>query len=209
MRTCDLLSVCNGRAQQNNREAACDNICLLFVICHLLFWLHVVMLFVCLLDRSLVELIGQLGEDGAQETALSLLDANTQGGLDMFQSFQSFQSDTADTFPTAPAVSAATGPWDPWTSYGCVLTNSPQPLGIASANSQQQQSRIRRSNSLTPPSNMTYPPDLWNKQVNDARTCCCLLLPSVAACNSNPSTSALRPNQSQSCSILILHSTFI
>ena len=57
----------------------------------------------------------------------------------------------ADTFQTSNSAQ-----WDPWKSYSSVLASS------ASSSSSQQ--RIRRSNSLTPPS--AYPSDLWSKPVN-------------------------------------------
>nr|CAG4648662.1 EOG090X06H8 [Polyphemus pediculus] len=107
--------------------------------------------------RSLAELIRHLDEDGAQEMALSMLDANSQGGLDIFQA-------DADVFQNMNSQTSSQ--WDPWNSYSSVLASpQPSPLPPASSNSQ----RIRRSNSLTPPSNMAYPSDLWSKPADAGR----------------------------------------
>nr|CAG4641703.1 EOG090X06H8 [Eurycercus lamellatus] len=76
--------------------------------------------------RSLAELIRQLDDDGTQEMALSLLDSNQQGGLDMFPSCSSSSS---------PVATPGLGP------------------------SPAAGQRIRRSNSLTPPS---YGDSSWN-----------------------------------------------
>lgn len=82
--------------------------------------------------RSLAALIRQLDDDGGQEVPLAMLDAR-QGGL-------------ADVFPEHGAH------WDPWSSPSAGL--GPPPAG--------QSQRIRRSNSLTPPSNsVAYPQDPW------------------------------------------------
>lgn len=101
--------------------------------------------------RSLAEVIRHLDEDGAQEMALSLLEGSgtSQDGLtDVFHPADA----AADTFQTTNSAQ-----WDPWKSYSSVLASS----SSASSGSQQ---RIRRSNSLTPPS--AYPSDLWSKPVN-------------------------------------------
>lgn len=105
--------------------------------------------------RTLAELIRQLDDEGSQEMALSLLESNHQGGLDMFP-----PSD-----PQSPDIFQlngrhAGGQWDPWSSPSAGLGPPKQPP--SSANMQ----RIRRSNSLTPPSNsMGYPQDPWGNQV--------------------------------------------
>ncbi len=103
--------------------------------------------------RSLAELIRQLDENGTQEMTLSLLDANNQGGLDMFPP-------PSSDHPLSSS-SGTSRHWDPWSSpNNCGLGGSgggrPMPSSIGQ--------RVRRSNSLTPPSNnaMAYPQDVWN-----------------------------------------------
>jgi len=107
--------------------------------------------------RSLAEVIRHLDEDGAQEMALSLLEnSSTHSAVDTFRPVPDaapaqYPPPIADTFQTTDAVHSSSR-WDPWKSYSSVLAS---PSGSSS-------SRIRRSNSLTPPS--AYPPsDVWTK----------------------------------------------
>ena len=101
--------------------------------------------------RSLAEVIRHLDEDGAQEMALSLLEGSGTSQDVLADVFH--PADPApDTFQTANSAQ-----WDPWKSYSSVLASAPP-------SSSGNQQRIRRSNSLTPPS--AYPSDLWSKPVN-------------------------------------------
>lgn len=111
--------------------------------------------------RSLAELIRQLDDEGNQDMALSLLESNHQGGLDMFPSSD---PQSPDAFHS-PRQRHNGGQWDPW--------SSPSP-GLGPPSSKQPPpstctiQRIRRSNSLTPPSNsMVYPQDPWGSNQND------------------------------------------
>lgn len=83
--------------------------------------------------------------------ALSLLESNHQGGLDMFPPSD---PQSPDTFQTG--VRQNGGQWDPWSSPSAGLGPPKQPPPSSTMQ------RIRRSNSLTPPSNsMIYPQDPW------------------------------------------------
>lgn len=104
--------------------------------------------------RSLAEVIRHLDEDGAQEMALSLLEGSATVQDESADVFHPVDA-AADTFQTSNSAQ-----WDPWKSYSSVLASS------ASSSSSQQ--RIRRSNSLTPPS--AYPSDLWSKPNDNARS---------------------------------------
>nr|CAG4650161.1 EOG090X06H8 [Sida crystallina] len=118
--------------------------------------------------RSLAELIRQLDDNGGQEVALSLMDANSQGGLDLFQP----EACTNDAFHRSHHSQVQHGQWDPWNSHDSILVPppaAPPPASSSSSSSSSTSSssagqRIRRSNSLTPPSNTlsNYLPDLWN-----------------------------------------------
>ena len=122
--------------------------------------------------RSLAELIRQLDDDGTQEMALSLLESTSnhqvhhQGGLDMFPPLDPQQ---ADVYHAGGLRSPC---WDPWNSPSSGLGGPPpkqkqqQPQHPPPSGSQ----RIRRSNSLTPPSNtMAYQPDPWSKMVRSTQ----------------------------------------
>nr|CAG4637018.1 EOG090X06H8 [Ceriodaphnia reticulata]SVE72943.1 EOG090X06H8 [Ceriodaphnia reticulata] len=107
--------------------------------------------------RSLAELIRQLDDEGNQEMALFLLESNHQGGLDMFPPSD---PQSPDTFQTG--VRHNGGQWDPWSSPSAGLGPPKQPPPSSTMQ------RIRRSNSLTPPSNsMIYPQDPWGSSQND------------------------------------------
>ena len=87
--------------------------------------------------------------------ALSLLESNHQGGLDMFPPSD---PQSPDAFHTQTRQRHNGGQWDPWSSPSPALgpsTKQPPPSNCTIQ-------RIRRSNSLTPPSNsMVYPQDPW------------------------------------------------
>nr|SVE74189.1 EOG090X06H8 [Daphnia barbata] len=111
--------------------------------------------------RSLAELIRQLDDEGNQDMALSLLESNHQGGLDMFPPSD---PQSPDTFHSTRQRHNG-GQWDPWSSpspgLGPPSTKPPPPSNCTIQ-------RIRRSNSLTPPSNsMVYPQDPWGSNQND------------------------------------------
>jgi len=122
--------------------------------------------FFILMSRSLAELIRQLDDNGSQEVALSLMDANSQGGLDLFQSDASADVAFHRGSHHAPFQSHShnSGQWDPWNSRNSVLVPPPAPPPASSSSSCTSGQRIRRSNSLTPPSNNmnNYLPDLWS-----------------------------------------------
>ena len=124
------------------------------------------------IHRSLAELIRQLDDGGSQEVALSLMDSNNQGGLDLFRSDANRHQSGA----------AHANQWDLWNSRSSVLvptraanTALPPSSSLSSSSSSScslssslpngQHSRIRRSNSLTPSLNTTYAPELWTCQV--------------------------------------------
>jgi hypothetical protein len=91
--------------------------------------------------------------------ALSLLESNHQGGLDMFPPSDPQSPDAFHSQATRQRPHNGVGQWDPW--------SSPSPAGLGPPTKQPPPSsctiqRIRRSNSLTPPSNsMVYPQDPW------------------------------------------------
>nr|CAG4638457.1 EOG090X06H8 [Cyclestheria hislopi] len=99
--------------------------------------------------RSLAQYVQQLNDKGGQEVPLSLIESDEQGIFDPLQP-------ESDVFQTQQYVSQ----WDPWNSHSSVLV--PPPYG-------GQNSRVRRSNSLTPPSNITYTSDLWSTQEDNGR----------------------------------------
>ncbi|XP_046437500.1 protein Smaug homolog 1-like isoform X2 [Daphnia pulex] len=115
--------------------------------------------------RSLAELIRQLDDEGNQDMALSLLESNHQGGLDMFPPSDPQSPDAFHSQATRQRPHNGVGQWDPW--------SSPSPAGLGPPTKQPPPSsctiqRIRRSNSLTPPSNsMVYPQDPWGSNQND------------------------------------------